>query len=320
MTKIAHEFETMNDAALERLQESYFRALAMEQQGLGPEPAWTEFRRLFIRAYILSGLFGMAEAVGELKRGGIPIESDNVPIEASELAEKYQMPGTIITAPFADALNAFDDLIPQLRLEVDMLTQEAKARAFWVTDIESRDALQAIKKQLRRSLEKETPGITGFISLVGGTSAEALGANRLETIYRTNVMSTFNAGRFKQMTRPGIKDATALWELIEIQDRRTRGNPSGLYPGAGPHFQMDGFMAPADDAIWQAIWPPNGFNCRARVALVSWGTARRMGLADEHNNLDLAAIERHNGNRRELISSNQYPDKGFAGGPVGRAA
>ena len=62
MSKLAEQFEAMNTAAIERMQEAYFNALAMEQSGVGTEPAWAKFRTTFIRAFILSGLFGMADA------------------------------------------------------------------------------------------------------------------------------------------------------------------------------------------------------------------------------------------------------------------
>lgn len=320
MSQLSEQFEAMNDAALERMQEAYFNALAMQQEGLGAEPAWSVFRRLFIRSYILAGLFGQAESVQQAKRAGVEVNTENVPIEPSELAEQYQMEGAIITRPFAEALNEFDSLVPLLRNEVDLLTNDAKARAFWVTDIESKEALVAIKKQLRGRLESNTLGLQGFINLTKDTPAEAIGANRLETIFRTNTSSAFNAGRHKQMTNPRIVDKTALWRLDEIQDRRTRGNPRGLYPEAGPHFQMDGFIAPPNATVWKVIWPPNGFNCRATVTLIPWSIARRMGLATKDNELDLAAIDRRNGVKASLIASGEYPDQGFSGGPIGSQA
>src|SRR5262249_30012823 len=112
---------------------------------------------------------------------------------------------------------------------------------------------------------------------------------------------------------PGVQTQTALWVLHEIHDRRTRGNPGGLYPDAGPHYQMDGFIEAPSNPVWAAIgWPgPAGFNCRRSVAPMTWATAQQRGFADESNQLIQSAIDAHNGPRWGYIASGAYPDPGF---------
>jgi SPP1 gp7 family putative phage head morphogenesis protein len=81
----------------------------------------------------------------------------------------------------------------------------------------------------------------------------------LETVFRTNVATSYNVGRHQQMTDPSIKEFFTLWRYNAVDDEATR--PS--------HAAMDGFTAPPDDAIWASWYPPNGFRCRCWVEPVN---------------------------------------------------
>ena len=80
---------------------------------------------------------------------------------------------------------------------------------------------------------------------------------RLETIYRTNMQSAFNAGRWEDqvlnsVNRPYLK-------LIEILDGATRTT----------HRQMSGSIKPVNSSFWNVWYPPNGFNNMAYGSLIS---------------------------------------------------
>ena len=88
---------------------------------------------------------------------------------------------------------------------------------------------------------------------------------RLETIYRTNLQSSFNAGRMQKQQQ--TERFRPLLEYIAVLDSKTR--PS--------HSALDGKVVPASDSFWNDFYPPNGFNCRCRVRSLSEAEARRDG-------------------------------------------
>lgn len=318
-TKAQRQLVALDDAAIDILRPLYLDALTAQMLGRDGEAEWEEFRKVFARALVLANLTARVDTLNTLAADGIKPDVDNEPFRPDEMQQFQVDPaGGLTSEPFIEAINAFMSRIPNLRLEVEAMLPEARAQAFFVTDVESREAIISIQDKLGSTMEEISTrpevGIRDFIDWAQEEGAANLAEARLETIYRTNVATANNAGRFQQLQQ--LDEFVALYRLNEIQDRRARGNPAGLYPDAGPHFQMNGFLAATNDPIWQVIWPPNGFNCRASVSPISWTTARRMGLADENDVLDVQAIETRNGPRRGFVESGEYPDQGFEGGAV----
>jgi SPP1 gp7 family putative phage head morphogenesis protein len=76
---------------------------------------------------------------------------------------------------------------------------------------------------------------------------------RMETIFRTNMQSSYAAGRYQRMMenvafRP-------FWEYDAIMDNLTR--PA--------HAALNKRVFRYDDPIWDVIFPPNGYRCRCNV-------------------------------------------------------
>jgi SPP1 gp7 family putative phage head morphogenesis protein len=72
-----------------------------------------------------------------------------------------------------------------------------------------------------------------------------------ETVYRTNLSTAYNAGRFEQASDPEVKDAIPALVFESMDDDRTRPN----------HKAADGLIAAADDPIWKRLHAPLGYNC-----------------------------------------------------------
>jgi SPP1 gp7 family putative phage head morphogenesis protein len=90
---------------------------------------------------------------------------------------------------------------------------------------------------------------------------------RLKTIYRTNIQTSYMAGRYK--TQAENTDNRPFWQYIAVMDRRTR--PS--------HAMLNGRVFRFDDEFWNDFYPPNGWGCRCRVRALSEGNIKDRNLA-----------------------------------------
>lgn len=94
---------------------------------------------------------------------------------------------------------------------------------------------------------------------------------RLKTIYRTNLQTAYQCGRYQRMTAPSEKIYRPLWQYLAVMDGRTR--PS--------HAAMNGKIFKADDPIWgQGLYPPRGFNCRCTVRALTEKQIETAGLTE----------------------------------------
>jgi uncharacterized protein with gpF-like domain len=78
---------------------------------------------------------------------------------------------------------------------------------------------------------------------------------RSEVIYATNIRTTYQAGRWEQLTDP---ETLRFYPYLEY--RRT----SSLEPRAS-HLQWNGITLPADHPWWKTHYPPNDWGCKCKV-------------------------------------------------------
>lgn len=148
------------------------------------------------------------------------------------------------------------DILQDIRDGVDTALKEGKTFRQFRKDIEpildkkgwtGRKLLSDIKTKETKSVQLGTP-------------------NRLETIYRTNTQSAYNAGRWTDQWRNRIN--RPYLQLIEILDGATRTT----------HRRMSGTTARINSSIWARWYPPNGFNCRGRVKALTEIQGKKAGL------------------------------------------
>ena len=169
------------------------------------------------------------------------------------------------------------------------LCQEAQARAFTVTGITKLDLMQDIRgavdaaikegkteqwflNELTPILKKKgwwgkkevTDPDTGEVRYVRQGSPA-----RLKLIYRQNTQSAYMAGRYKQQLENA--DSAPYLRYIAVLDQKTR--PA--------HAALHNMVFRFDDPFWGAMYPPNGWNCRCRVAAYSESRLKRRGLKVE---------------------------------------
>ncbi|HEQ1857005.1 TPA: minor capsid protein [Providencia alcalifaciens] len=104
----------------------------------------------------------------------------------------------------------------------------------------------------------------------GGAEMVQMGSpSRLSTIYRTNVATAYQAGRYQQQL--ASVETHPYWQYIAILDGRTRKS----------HAAMHGRVFRYDDPIWDKLYPPNDWGCRCRVRALTEAQVKRMGLTVE---------------------------------------
>lgn len=91
---------------------------------------------------------------------------------------------------------------------------------------------------------------------------------RIRVIYRTNMATSYAAGRVAQMNDPELKRVAPY--------RMYRHNDTVLYPRP-LHESWDGITLPADHPWWQSHMPPNGWGCECYAVAVTAEQAHRRG-------------------------------------------
>ncbi len=162
--------------------------------------------------------------------------------------------------------------------------QEAHQRAFTVAKMARRDLLEQTRAIIDRALatgmtEKQAAGILEerlraagwwgrkvIVDPDGRAERVQLGSpHRIRTILRTNLLSAYAAGRYARQRE--TRQARPYWMYVAVLDPSTRDR----------HRALHGTILPADSPAWDAIYPPNGFNCRCRVRALTEAEVRATG-------------------------------------------
>lgn len=176
--------------------------------------------------------------------------------------------------------------------------EAAHARAFTVAGVMKLDVLTEIREALDRALS-EGRTLTQFVDELepylkkkgwwgrgaivdpdtGEITGKRLNARRLETIYHTNLQSSYMAGRFKeQLTNAEYRP---YWQYVAIMDSRTR--PA--------HRALHGKVFRYDDPFWDSFYPPNGWRCRCRVRTYSARDVDKRGLWVESSQDNMIVVD-----------------------------
>lgn len=93
----------------------------------------------------------------------------------------------------------------------------------------------------------------------------------MENVFRTNLQTAYSVGAYQEMTAPAVLKNRPYWQYDAVEDDRTR--PA--------HEALNGKVYPADDPVWNSIYPPNGFRCRCSVTSMSQRELEQQGLTVE---------------------------------------
>lgn len=146
-----------------------------------------------------------------------------------------------------------------------------KAKSLTVAGHTRADLVAGVKDALIKRMEQggDLKSFTNEIdSLFITRGLDPLASHHIETLYRTNMQTAFQAGRYQQLTKSHILKARPYWRYVSVRDGVTR--PA--------HKEMHGKVFHHTNAIWGIWYPPNGFNCRCQVVSVSGREVERDGL------------------------------------------
>src|SRR4030042_1453082 len=91
-----------------------------------------------------------------------------------------------------------------------------------------------------------------------------------ETVFRTNVLSSYGAGHWEQAQE--IRALRPYARYSAVMDGRTR--PS--------HAALHGLIFPLDHPFWRTYWPPWDYNCRCFAVTLSQWEVEQGGLQVRH--------------------------------------
>lgn len=186
--------------------------------------------------------------------------------------------------------------------------QSGLRRAFWVSDVDAETVINLqnlLADAIRGVMPDKTLSLPEFIDHAKLEGALNLTDARLETIFRTNVMTAANEGVMSVLRDEDAKDLYPLVMISEIDDDRSRPH----------HAAMDGYMTTPSEMDRLQLRPPNGYNCRGNLIKVTWDEANDLGLLDESGAVDMLSLRQKNTpEQAALIAAGIYPDKGFKRG------
>lgn len=177
------------------------------------------------------------------------------------------MPERIPRAP-EEAIAWLRSRVPLSEQAWRALSEAARKRAFMVAGL----AQEALVAQVQAALEaalRDGSTLEDFTAQVGASLETAwLGPTaRIETIFRTNIMSAYNAGRYAQANDPDTLATRPFWRFVATLDSRTAPQCRAAH----------GVILPADHPWWQAHYPPMHHRCRCFVQTLTPRQVERLG-------------------------------------------
>lgn len=206
--------------------------------------------------------------------------------------------------PMAEALEFWRAKVRLPPKEFYALAESHRVRAFTVSGLARADMIHEIYRSMGRALEsgetfEEWKKSLAHIWEENGWTGKR--AWRVDNIFRTNIQTAYNAGRYKQMME--VSEGRPYWQYSAVNDSRTRPT----------HRALHGRVYRHDSPFWDTFYPPNGFRCRCKVKTLSERQVRERGLKVWDGNGLGELIEPPGPGGTTLPARPLMPDKGFAG-------
>ena len=151
--------------------------------------------------------------------------------------------------------------------------RDAHDTSFMVAGAYKADLIADFREAVRKGIEDGTTIQTfrkDFDTIVAkhGWSYKGARGWRTRVIYETNIRTSYQAGRYAQLTDPDLLQSRPFW--------RYKHSDSVRFPRP-QHLAWDDLVLRHDDPWWQAHFPPNGWGCKCTVYAESDRTLRKLG-------------------------------------------
>lgn len=170
----------------------------------------------------------------------------------------------------------------------DEIINAIKNHAFTVAKVATADKLQKIHNELKKAMDAGTP----YKEWLKSVKDTVPGKTNWQTVYRTNMSSAYNSGRYVQQL--AATEYAPFWQHFCPIDSRTR--PLG--------HTLNGLIYRFDDPHWSTMYPPNEYNDRDRIGVLSEFAMQQQGLKAESEP------------PRDKDGKLYEPAKGFKGNPA----
>lgn len=221
--------------------------------------------------------------------------------EAGVSSDQRQIVGVLgnrddfVTMPFDEAVNELINLTPIDARNADDVVNAYARREFALRQDIALEVTRVAQRTAARLLQ--TGGtVDDFIEAARGFEGGHFTDNYAETVFRTEVTRAQTAGRIEQSRSPELRGFIVAYRYNAVGDARTRPN----------HLALDRHMFAVDHPAWRTISPPNGWNCRCRLFMVTRRDAQRLGRLDDEGNFV----------SDQFPVAGGQPDEGFAQSPA----
>ena len=171
----------------------------------------------------------------------------------------------------------------EIHFDYDEIMHDAHKKTFTIAKMTDLDLLKDMQNSLAQAFKEGTPfeewkqsvkpmlakkGWLGRIKVKDPKSGEEkeiyVGNRRLKTIYDTNMRTAYAKARYESQ----MKSAGEYFRYTAVLDSKTR--PA--------HRRLHGTTLPKNDKFWDTNYPPNGWNCRCKVQVLTEAEVRARGI------------------------------------------
>ena len=161
---------------------------------------------------------------------------------------------------YEDALDQFLERKVLTRASFDALNDKAKRQAFTIAGTTKLNIIRTAQRELARQVARGAD-LRDFRKVVEQRLISAgwtpQNKSHVETIFRTNVANTYQAGHWEHRMRPSVLKARPFSQVVTAND----GPPRQRKTHQALHLRV----LRADDPAFKTACPPFGYNCRCRL-------------------------------------------------------
>lgn len=179
--------------------------------------------------------------------------------------------------PFDEAIQYWQGKIPMTPEKFYALAAELRSKAFTVSGVTRMDMIEEVRAAVESALKNGITLADFKKSIADIIEAQGWATSRANMIFTTNVLGSYNNGRYAQQTDPAVLDRRPWWQFLHTPGQ---ANPRP------DHEAHDGEVYRADDPFWDVWYPHKGslgdwWNCKCGARTLSDDELGEYGITPE---------------------------------------